>query len=134
MKKFALALACTLSFSASAVAADVCPVDFQTSKDYMTDVAQIVVKKETCAEAAATAEACAMGSSMDSVIAGTASVVCKTPFEGRLKGQAFNAYLTLIQHCVSTYEDQQGSMYVSMQAFCELSVNKLFNELYAPAP
>ena len=85
---------------------------------------------KACNEAAEIARACALGASGDSVIAGAAVKICKSDFAThQADGELFT---TLAKRCASKYAKQQGSLYVSAAAFCQLDVATLLSDLDIP--
>lgn len=111
-----------------AFAAD-CPVKFG-QPDYVIKVEARIAKAKSCDAAYEIASACALGSSVDTTIAGAAVPVCE-------KGAVLNsidraAYAVLKQHCDDKYADQQGTMFISFTAFCHLDAARAISTIYAP--
>ncbi|MBX3157141.1 MAG: hypothetical protein KF773_14290 [Deltaproteobacteria bacterium] len=115
----------------SAAAADSCPVK-NTGSTFLTDLVKEIGKAKTCDGAASLAEKCALGASGDAVIAGAAVDVCKKDFAKSKDDTALHDKLA--KRCGAKYEKMQGTMYVSMAAFCALDVAKLLSNLNRAAP
>jgi len=111
----AAALSCCL-LAGSASAAD---CKFQIGKgDYIGNVTKSINASKTCKAAKATADACAMGSSGDIQIAGAAYTKCEK--EVKLTAAQKTALDKAKAACTKKYSRQQGTMYLSMNAFCHL--------------
>jgi hypothetical protein len=82
-------------------------------------ISQISAKK-TCAEASKLAQACALGSSIDVHIAGAAGEVCLKE-GGKLSKSDSILLKTMRARCVKAYSNQQGTIYRSINSFCQLS-------------
>lgn len=82
----------------------------------------LIENSESCYQAAELAKACAWGSSMDSMTAGTAYNVCAVEFEAQNPSVRLQKLLGIMEgFCSDKYEQMDGSMYLSMNAFCYLS-------------
>lgn len=126
MKKFTVAVA-TLAFSAlvslSAGAAS-CPYKMGTST-YIDNVTKAVAKQKTCQSAAALAYACAMGSSGDLQPVGEAITKCEAIAKPHLTARD-NANIKSANAKCDKENNQQGTMYMSMKAFCHLDTIKKY--------
>lgn len=111
-------LACGL---AGAAAARECPV--APSANYLDHVFASIANAASCREAAAVAEACALGASGDVAIAGAAQQRCERAL-GTLNASQQRTYAAQLQRCEHKYAGQQGTMYLSMTAFCKLQVTQ----------
>lgn len=111
-------LACGL---AGVAAARECPVT--PSENYLDRVTVSITNAASCREAAAVAEACALGASGDVVIAGAAQQRCEREL-GTLNASQQRTYAAQLQRCEHKYAAQQGTMYLSMTAFCKLQVTQ----------
>jgi hypothetical protein len=120
-----------LGFSVSAMADD-CPVKIG-SPSYMSDVIKAVNAANGCYSASQVAQSCAMGSSGDGSIAGAARVKCEADFVKKAPKADLATYQALLQKCTNKYKNMQGTMYISMNAFCHLQVAALFSELFTAA-
>lgn len=82
----------------------------------------LIESSEYCFEAKQLAEACAYGSSLDSMTAGLAYSVCERELEAQGPSVELLDLLTKMQGlCSDKYEQMAGTMYISMNAFCYLS-------------
>jgi len=94
----------------------------------------LIAAQKSCYEAATLANACAWGSSMDVTTAGTAYDVCATELATYKpsKKTRFQLY-TMRQQCVDKYSNIQGTMYMSMDAFCQLEAIQWIIGIASPA-
>ena len=108
--------------------ADECPV-----KDTMDGekIISTIAAAKSCYEASTVAESCAWGSSMDVQFVGAALKTCEKDFTKISKSNRA-MYNALVSDCGKKYAKQQGTMYVSMTAFCSLSVAKTFSGIFSP--
>jgi hypothetical protein len=105
-----------------------CPVtDFNAEK-----IEQAIEQSTSCFDATNIAERCAFGSTMDIQFVGRASEVCGKSFD-QMTAEDKAAYERLLGVCAQKYENEMGTMYRSMAAFCQLEVTKTFN-LFYPEP
>lgn len=82
----------------------------------------LIESAKSCYEAVQLAEACAWGSSMDAVTAGTAYGVCEKELQENKPTQKLESLLFEMQTaCAEKYEGMEGTLYISMQAYCSLS-------------
>lgn len=82
----------------------------------------IIEKSESCYEAVQMAEACAYGSSLDVSTAGVAYGICEKELQAQKPGKELTKLLSTMQtSCSEKYDKEQGTMYRSMNAFCQLS-------------
>lgn len=117
--------------SFQAFAAD-CPVQFG-NEDYLDKVSNAINAAESCEQGAAVAEACALGASGDVVTVPVAEQKCAQDFATKLSDADKNIYSSLQAKCDEKYQDMQGTMYLSFNAFCHLRVARLYSQLYSPA-
>ena len=87
------------------------------------EVFQALIEKSTeCYQAKALAEACAYGSSIDVISAGLAYSVCEKKLNENKPAKKLTAMLTTMKKmCSDKYAKQQGTMYRSMNAYCNLT-------------
>jgi hypothetical protein len=132
----ALAAACTGtgrpigpagSASSKADGDSTCPVEYEADK-----ILEAIDGGGSCYVAAGIAESCAFGSSLDVQLVASATAVCERGF-GEMTDAHEHAYDTLLGKCAAKYENESGTLYRSMNAFCNLEVTKLFTDLY-PEP
>lgn len=114
-----------LALVASSAAAD-CPVKPSAKATLIEAIVQAMHGK-SCAEADELATECAMGSSGDTQIAGAASSICQHDFAANKDDKALFGKLS--KRCAAKYAKSQGTLYLSMAAFCELGVAKLLSGL-----
>lgn len=82
----------------------------------------LIEKSASCYEAESLAEACAWGSSLDVMTAGTAYGVCEAELNAQKpKKDILNTLNKMKSLCTKKYEHQDGTMYRSMNAFCHLN-------------
>lgn len=82
---------------------------------------QLIENSGTCYEAAGLARACAWGSSLDVSTAGLAAMVCQNELSS-LSPEEPTAHLldAMTQACNSKYATAEGTLAMSMAAFCRL--------------
>lgn len=83
----------------------------------------------SCFSAAGIAEACAFGSNIDRSFVDAATTVCSSGF-GEMSSADQERYAALLDRCVVTYQDFDGSLYRSLAAHCQLEVTRYFQILY----
>jgi hypothetical protein len=130
MKSTLLALG-LLVFSVDAWGED-CPVQFGVD-NYLDRVASAIKSTTNCAQAVSVAEACALGASGDSFTVPFAERKCGLDFWKKLSPADKKIYGSLQAKCDHKYENMQGTLYISLNAFCRLRVAQLYSELYSPA-
>ena len=118
-------LVLALALVATPAAAD-CPVKHAPKGNYLDEIVK-AMKGTSCAEAEQLAAQCAMGSSGDTQIAGTATAICQKDFASNKDDKAL--FSKLSKRCAAKYAKSEGTMYMSMAAFCELDVAKLLSML-----
>lgn len=105
-----------------------CPI-----ADYDADkISEAIDGAGSCYTAAGIAEACAFGSSLDVSFVASATAICERGFAAMTAAHKA-AYETLLGKCGAKYENESGTLYRSMNAYCNLEVTHLFNQLY-PEP
>ena len=105
-----------------------CPI-----ADYDADrISAAIEGAGSCYTAAGIAESCAFGSSLDVSFVASATAICERGF-GAMTATHKRAYDTLLGKCSAKFENESGTLYRSMNAFCDLEVTHLFNNLY-PEP
>lgn len=115
---FALALSCIYS---NHVIATECPSD-------AVEIDQMISKAGSCYEASKIASDCAWGSSIDISFVATASEICLKKYDQwSTKHKLILAALS--EDCNKKYEDQAGSLYRSMNAFCILGATEMLSQL-----
>ncbi len=82
----------------------------------------MIEKADSCYSAKSLAEACAYGSSLDIQTAGAAYGVCEAELTKTNPAKNLTDLLTGMNSlCNKKYENEDGTMYRSMNAFCRLS-------------
>ena len=82
----------------------------------------LIEKAESCYAAKSLAEACAYGSSLDVSTAGLAYGVCEAELQKNSPAENLTSLLSTMNGiCDKKYENEQGTMYRSFNAFCRLS-------------
>lgn len=125
-------LAAGLFLASFQVLAAECPVPFGT-ENYLDKVADAITATKGCEQGVAVAEACELTDSGDQVIAGAARGKCENDFLSKLSSADQQTYIGLMTKCHDKYQDMQGTMYISFEAFCRLNVARLYSELYTLA-
>ncbi|MFA6236739.1 MAG: hypothetical protein WC635_05370 [Bacteriovorax sp.] len=127
MKSPLLALFVALfSFSISAHALEQCPVEF--GQDYLEKVATLATEAESCYEASAIVNACALGASGDVYTVAFAIARCEKDIP-QMSKKDLETFSYLKTKCNEKYDSMDGTLYRSMNAFCHLSVTELFVDL-----
>jgi hypothetical protein len=105
-----------------------CPI-----ADYDADkISAAIDGAGSCYTAAGIAESCAFGSSLDVSFVSSATAICQRGF-GSMTAADTKTYETMLGKCAAKYENVDGTLYRSMNAYCDLEVTKLFNTLF-PEP
>jgi hypothetical protein len=82
----------------------------------------MIEKSESCYAAKSLAEACAYGSSLDVMTAGTAYAVCDKELQNNKPSKKLISTLnSMNKMCNDKYAKEDGTMYRSMNAFCRLT-------------
>jgi hypothetical protein len=105
-----------------------CPVD-ASDADAILDA---IDNAGSCYVASGIAETCAWGSSLDVQFVSSATALCERGFDA-MTTAAKAQYEQLLGECAAKYKDIDGTLYRSMNAYCDLEVTKLFDDLY-PEP
>lgn len=109
-----------VSFVSSSAFAD-CVVDGKDVFDQPSVFLQAIDDARTCDKAKSLAKSCAYGSSLDEITAGIAYAVCEVEFYRYFPDNSDEALLEKdIEECASNYGGKQGTIYLSMQAYCNL--------------
>lgn len=133
MKK--LILSVLVVMSAAAFAAEPPPVDPSVDPSApivcpttAENIATMISLASSCYEASSIANQCAYGSSADLQIVAAAKDICVK--EAGPLSKADQSLLTrMSKRCVQAYKGQQGTMYMSMMAFCELKAVEFINSV-----
>jgi len=115
MKIFIIGLAAAI-FSLNLYATD---ISFECPNSNAEIVALINAPNVYCGEAINIATQCAFGSSRDLEIVSAAKAVCLKE-AGNLSREDQNLLAMMERRCNQAYENQAGTMYMSMNAFCHL--------------
>jgi hypothetical protein len=94
---------------------------------------QMINDAPNCDQADQIASQCGWGSSADTQIAGAAGNKCATVFKGKMTADDKAIYLKLISKCQKKYAGRQGTIYISLESYCEEEIGKMFAHLYTPA-
>lgn len=82
----------------------------------------LIEKADSCYAAKNLAEACAYGSSLDVMTAGTAYEVCDKELQSNKPSAQLTSTLNSMNTmCNDKYANEDGTLYRSMNAFCRLS-------------
>jgi hypothetical protein len=93
----------------------------------------IIEKSDSCYEAVQMAEACAYGSSLDVSTAGVAYDICEKELQAQKPNKELTKLLKTMQtSCSDKYYKEEGTMYRSMHAFCQLSALEWVLNLATP--
>jgi hypothetical protein len=123
--------ALTIMLASSAAFADEPPMDSDapiTCPEKVEDVAKMIISLSTCYDASRAANQCALGSSADVQIAGAAKLVCLKE-AGNLSNSDQALLTEMTKRCVEAYQGKQGTMFMSMAAFCELKAAEFINSV-----
>ena len=83
---------------------------------------RLIEQSKSCYEAKQLAEACAWGSSLDVQTVGVAYGVCDKELKAQKPARSLLALESKMESiCNKKYENEQGTMYRSMNAYCNLS-------------
>lgn len=117
----------TLFFSASAFA-------FAAEEDCANmnseQIVAAIQAKRSCYEAATLARTCAWGSAIDTQFAGAAETVCAKNYK-KISRKDKQALEYMGEKCTAKYEKREGTMYISMNAFCHLTASEFWSEIYS---
>lgn len=82
----------------------------------------LIQKAESCYQAKTLAEACSWGSTIDVYTVDAAYGVCDRELQQQKPSEKLTQLLTAMENtCAEKYQNQSGSMYLSMNAYCHLS-------------
>lgn len=91
---------------------------------------ELIAQKKTCYEAVQLAESCAWGSSLDVSTAGVAYNVCLAQAKKSKPQSRDYALLRKMEaRCNEKYSKMEGTLYRSMNAFCQLKAIEWLNTL-----
>jgi hypothetical protein len=105
-----------------------CPAAIESDPEA---IEKAITEAQYCYKATEIAESCAYGSSIDAAFVGAATEVCEHGFSGQMSAKDKSLYESLLGRCGAKYENEQGTMYRSMTAFCGLQVTEMFESIYA---
>ncbi|MGZ3695646.1 MAG: hypothetical protein ACXWQO_16160 [Bdellovibrionota bacterium] len=86
----------------------------------------------SCYEAAKLARACAWGSSFDVRVAGAAIEVCAKDYK-KISSKDKQVITYMNNKCNAKFEKMQGTMYISMNMFCQLATAEFWSDVSTPA-
>jgi len=92
------------------------------SEDAFGALANDLSQAKSCAAAAAKMHECAWGSSADTRLAPIVVAKCEKVFLRKLSPKALRGYAEEMQLCAYEYSQQQGTMYMSAAALCQVDV------------
>lgn len=92
------------------------------SEDGLDALAKDLSQSKSCGEAAAKIRDCAWGSSADTQLAPIVIAKCEKTFFRNLSRAAQKRYADEMQLCAYEYASQQGTMYMSATALCQVDV------------
>jgi hypothetical protein len=120
MKK--LIVMCLLAVSSTAFSAE-CVNEKGEDIYNQPEVFQTLIENaDSCYKAEQLASACAYGSSLDIMTAGSAYAVCEKELQQNKPSKKITATLNqMVAMCNAKYSKLDGTMYRSMNAFCNLS-------------
>lgn len=107
-----------LLVSLPAIGQESCP----SGEDAGDKLAMELSKATTCQASAAELQNCAWGSSADSQFAPIVIEKCEKTFLPNLSKQAQDRYMEEMQLCAYRFSRQQGTMYISAAALCQVDV------------
>jgi hypothetical protein len=106
----------------------VCPVPNNDPEEILA----AIDNADSCFTASGLAQVCAWGSSVDVGFARSAMNICESGFASMTEADQ-QSYEYLQKACSKKFEDEVGTMYLSMNSYCHLEVTKAFH-LFYPAP
>lgn len=112
---------CTMLFSASALAQDVCPFGFGGEKNFDA-LAKSLSNAKSCQEAVRTLHACMWGSSADTQFSAIVVENCEKAFFPKLSKAAQANYEEEMQLCAYEYAKAEGTMAMSAASLCQVDV------------
>lgn len=121
MKKLLLAL--FLLASPAAFAETACPTD-------ATETEKMIRAAGSCFDAATIARDCAWGSSVDVWLAGAASEICEKDYK-KMSAADRKTMEAMRSRCTSKYRGEEGTLYRSMEAHCQLNVSEFWSNIYS---
>jgi hypothetical protein len=82
------------------------------------EIEELVRKSPTCRRAVAVFELCEVGTSGDLRLGAAVTEKCEADFLGKLTPPQKRSYNTEQKRCAHKYQDKDGTMYRSFEAFC----------------
>lgn len=122
MKNLLLALA--LLVSAPAFAATECSSD-------AADTEKLIRAADSCHAAATIARDCSWGSGVDVYLTGAAAETCEKDY-AKMNATDKRTMNAMRSRCANKYRHEQGSMYRSFEAHCQLNVSEFWSDIYLP--
>lgn len=116
-----LLLGALLSLLSAGLMATECPADG-------VEIEAQISRSESCYEAAKIARDCAWGSSIDVSFVAAASEICLKTYDSWSDKHKI-IMSTVIEDCQRKYENESGSLYRSMAAFCSLGIIEVLSGL-----
>ena len=96
------------------------------SEDAFDATAKMLSEAKSCSSAVSIMHNCAWGSSADSQLAPIAITKCEKSFFERLSNRGKERYGEEMQLCAYQYAKQEGTMYISAAALCQVDVAARF--------
>ncbi|RFB76427.1 hypothetical protein [Methylovirgula sp. 4M-Z18] len=124
-----LAFLGAISLSATAIAAETCPVgdtDIEKAGSYMQAVAAVISDAPDCDRAARLLHACQLGSSGDNALSTTVQEKCEPIFMGKASAATKRAYQMALDRCDKIAMRNAGTMYQSFAAVCRADAARDF--------
>ena len=122
--RFVTFVALTLAASSAALADDACPT-FGGDAAFDSLLGRLRAEK-TCPAAVATLKACRWGSSADTSFAAPVVARCEGNFYARLSPVDQRDYAHQMQRCAYRYAANQGTLFMSAAALCQVDVAAAF--------
>lgn len=94
------------------------------------EVENEIRNQSTCYQATKIARECGFGSLLDLSLVDAAAEKC-LDFVPRMDDQGRNEFQSLLIRCDKKYENEEGTLAVSMHAHCQLNVIELMHNLYS---
>jgi len=122
-----------------AVSISIAPAKVQKKKEEcptlnLGEIEELVRKSPTCRRSIAVFELCEVGTSGDLRLGAAVTEKCEADFLGKLTAAQRRAYDSEQKRCAHKYQDKDGTMYRSFEAFCGAYVARDYSARFLKAP
>src|SRR5215475_1478843 len=97
------------------------------------EIEELVRKSPTCRRSVAVFELCEVGTSGDLRLGAAVTEKCEADFLGKLTAAQRRAYDSEQKRCAHKYQDKDGTMYRSFEAFCGAYVARGYSARFLKA-